>query len=157
MADIIPVVELATKQFIKQQQEYAAKGKILTEENEIALFARCIHLQTLTSPDSAKVPPLEDSYVSKQPDGTYKVSGYLDSKNSFGTYIRSQYTYTIEKSNGELKCPNVFVNASQQEAEKKINNFNKLFTSHTILWWILGIASAIITITVSTCQMSSLF
>ncbi len=157
MADIKPVVELATKQFERKQKEMEEKGVILSQENKLALFASCIHLQTLTSPDTAKLPPLEDSYITKQLDGSYKVSGYLDSQNSYGTYIRSQYTYTIRILNGKFYCSDVFVDSAQQEVEKKLNTYNNIFNSHTILWWVLGIISTIITITVSTCQMSSLF
>ena len=157
MADIKPVVELAKKQFLKKQQEMTNNGTILSEEDEIALFALCIHLQTLTSPDTAKLPPLEDSYVSKQPDGSFKVSGYLDSQNAYGTYIRSQYTYIIKKEDGQFECSETFVDATQQEMEKNINNINQLVTSHTVIWWLLGIIGTIITISISACQMSSLF
>lgn len=157
MADIKPVVELATKQFLRKKEEMAQNGKILSEEQEMALFASCIHLQTLTTPDSAKLPPLEDSYVAKADDGSYRVSGYLDSQSGDGTYIRSQYTYNIKRVNGQLQCTDVFVDAIQEEQERTRNEFNKIFNSRTILWWILGIISTIITITVSTCQVNTLF
>ena len=132
MADIKPVVELATKQFMKKKQEMTENGITLSEEHEIALFASCIHLQTLCSPDSAKLPPLEDSYVSKQQDGSYKVSGYLDSQNSYGTYIRSQYTYIVKKENGQLQCPDVFVDAAQQKVEKNVDAINKSINSNIL-------------------------
>lgn len=156
MAQLRPVVELAKVQFEKKRQEYANEGKVLTAHEEVALFSQCIVLQTLASPSSAKLPALDDISVVEK-DGYYEVSGYVDGQNAYGTYLREQYTYKITNNNGNLMCLNVFVDSEQSKAEETINNYNKLFNSNTILWWILGIIGTILTITISTCQTAALF
>ena len=156
MAELKPVVELAKIQMSKKLEEYKQEGKNLTEKEEAALFSQCIVMQTLAAPSTAKVPALDDLSVIEK-DGYYEVSGYVDVQNSYGTYMREQYTYKLKKLSGNWTSLEVFVDSAQAEEEKIINNYNKLFNSHTILWWVLGIIGTIITLTVSMCQTAALF
>ena len=156
MAELKPVVELAKIQMSKKLEEYKQEGKNLTEKEEAALFSQCIVVQTLVAPATAKVPELDDVSVIEK-DGYYEVAGYVDVQNSYGTYMREQYTYKLKKLNGSWTSLEVFVDSAQAETEKTINNYNKIFNSNTILWWVLGIIGTIITITVSTCQTAALF
>ena len=145
MADFSNTSEMALHQFYKKKDEYGS----MTERDEAALFAQCVELQVLKAPATAQFPPLDEMSV-KGSDGRYTVSGFVDSQNSYGTSVRSQYTYNVEKdSNGLWKCTNQFVSTASQ--------INGQILGNTVLWWILGILGTLITFGVTSCQMSSLF
>lgn len=153
MAEILPVAELAKKQFEKKKKEYLDQGKALTENEEAALFAQCLAVNTLKAPASAKLPDLDESHVSVLEGGGYRVSGYVDSQNSYGAYVRTQYSYRVVKLGSSWETSEVFVDAEQAETEKT----QRKAEWNAVAWWILGIISTIIIITVSTCQTSMLF
>lgn len=145
MADYSNTSEMAWLQFTKKKNEYG----ILSERDEAALFAQCVELQVLKAPATAKFPDFDQMVVNGS-NGHYNVSGFVDSQNSYGASIRSQYTYNVEKdSSGKWKCTNQFVSTSSQ-----INNH---MLGNTIIWWILGILGTLITIGVTSCQMNGLF
>lgn len=56
--------------------------------------------KNLRSPSTAEFAPIREHYKEKQPDGSYKVSGYLDSQNAFGATIRSRYTCHLKPADG---------------------------------------------------------
>ena len=145
MADFSNTSEMAWLQFVKKKAEY----ETLSERDEAALFAQCVELQILKAPATAKFPAFDEMVVNGS-DGHYNVSGFVDSQNSYGASIRSQYTYNVEKdATGRWKCTNQFIST-----EKQINN---QMLSNSIVWWVLGILGTIITFAVTSCQMSSLF
>ena len=145
MAELNNTSEMAWLQFAKKKGEYES----LTERDEAALFAQCVELQVLKAPATAKFPGFDEMVVNGS-DGHYSVSGFVDSQNSYGASIRSNYTYNIEKdASGKWKCTNQFIDTST-----KINN---QMLGNTVIWWILGIIGTLITIGVTSCQMSSLF
>lgn len=145
MNDFSNTSEMAWLQFTKKKAEYDT----LTERDEAALFAQCVELQVLKAPATAKFPSFEEMVVNGN-DGHYDVSGFVDSENSYGASIRSNYTYNIEKDeNGKWKCTNQFVDSSTQ--------INNQMMSNTVLWWVLGIIGTLITFGVTSCQMSALF
>ncbi|MBO5429765.1 MAG: hypothetical protein J6A10_07360 [Peptococcaceae bacterium] len=149
MTDYSNISEMARLQYNKKKTEY----ENLTERDEAALFAQCVELQVLKAPATAKFPEFDEMIVNGS-DGHYSVSGFVDSQNSYGASIRSQYTYAVEKNSaGEWKCTDQFVD-SAKNISKQINGE---IVGNTILWWILGIIGALITIGVTSCQMESLF
>lgn len=149
MADYSNTSEMAWLQFVKKKAEYAE----LSERDEAALFAQCVELQVLKAPATAVFPGFDEMVVNGS-DGHYNVSGFVDSQNSYGASIRTQYTYNVEKDeSGKWKCTNQFVDSATQ-----INaQINAQTVSNTILYWVLGIIGTLITLGVTSCQMNSLF
>ena len=148
MADYSNTSELAWLQFQKRASDYES----LTERDEAALFAQCVELQVLKAPATAKFPGFNEMVIQGS-HGRYSVSGFVDSQNSYGAMIRSNYTYNIEKdAYGRWKCTDQF-----EDTSVKINReVNAQMTSNTILWWVLGILGTLITFGVTFCQMNSI-
>lgn len=145
MSDYSNTSEMAWLQFVKRKNEYDS----LTERDEAALFAQCVELQILKAPATAKFPTFDEMVVNGS-DGHYNVSGFVDSQNSYGATIRSNYTYNIEKdASGKWKCTNQFVSTARQ--------INGQVLSNTVIWWVLGILGTLITIGFTSCQMSGLY
>ncbi|MBQ7874506.1 MAG: hypothetical protein IJ306_05025 [Oscillospiraceae bacterium] len=132
--------ELAKLQFNKKIEEYQEKNITLSERDEAALFAQCVELQVLKAPASAVFPSFDEMVVNGS-DGHYSVSGFVDSQNSYGATIRSSFTYNIEKTEGQWKCTDTFVDSASQISSQ----LNSNMVSNSILWWILSIAGTIIT------------
>ena len=145
MADFSNTSDLAWLQFTKKRAEYSG----LTERDEAALYAQCVELQVFKAPATAKFPGFDEMVVNGS-NGHYNVSGFVDSQNSYGATIRSNYTYNVEKDDsGKWKCTNQFVSSASQINSQMIGN--------TVLWWVLGIIGTLITIAFTSCQMNSLF
>lgn len=145
MADFSNTSELAWLQFEKKKLEYPE----LSERDAAALFAQCVELQVLKAPATAKFPPFDEMVVNGS-NGHYNVSGFVDSQNSYGASIRTNYTYNVEKDDsGKWKCTNQFVSTSSQ--------VNRQMLGNTVIWWILGILGTLITMGVTSCQMNSMF
>ena len=145
MADFSNTSDLAWLQFTKKRAEYSG----LTERDEAALYAQCVELQVLKAPATAKFPGFDEMVVNGS-NGHYNVSGFVDSQNSYGATIRSNYTYNVEKDDsGKWKCTNQFVSSASQINSQMIGN--------TVLLWVLGLIGTLITIAFTSCQMNSLF
>ena len=145
MADFSNTSEMAWLQFEKRKAEYPE----LSERDAAALFAQCVEFQVLKAPATAKFPSFDEMIVNGS-NGHYNVSGFVDSQNSYGASIRSNYTYNVEKdASGKWKCTNQFVSTSSQ--------INSQMLGNTVIWWILGILGTLITFGVTSCQMSNLF
>ena len=139
------VSEGAWQQFCKSRVSYA----ILTERDEAALYAQCVEYQLLKAPTTARFPQLSEMSVIGS-NGRYTVSGFVDSQNSYGANIRTQYTYNVEKDAvGKWRCTNQFVSTSSQIQQQMIGN--------TVLWWVLGIIGTLITFGVASCSVNSMF
>ena len=132
--------------------EYERNGIKLSERDQVALYAQCVETQVLKSPASAIFPPLDQMIVTGQ-DGRYSVSGFVDSQNSYGAMIRSNYSFNIERFGDAWRCADHFVD----------NNIliQRNMMSNTALWWVLGIIGTIITYLVihftTMAELDSLF
>lgn len=145
MANFDNTSELAWNLFLRKLPEYPG----ITERDAAALYAQCIETQVLKAPATAQFPPLSDMIVNGS-SGNYSVSGYVDSQNSYGAVIRTQYTYNVVMDQtGRWTCPNKFVSTQSQ--------INSQMMGNTILWWILGILGTIITFAITSCQINSMF
>lgn len=69
---------------------------------------RCIEAQ-LKSPSTAKFNPDLDYGVKKVNDTVFTISSYVDSQNSFGAMVRTNYTCTLNHfpSRGTFSCSDV--------------------------------------------------
>ena len=144
MSDYSSVSAVAEVQFSKKKREMEAKGILLSEKEEAALYTQLVETQLLTAPASAIFPPLDEMAVQKYDDGTYQVSGFVDSQNSYGAMLRTQFSYRVEKKNGKWNCLETFVDRAEQERQKLREESNKDATSHAVLWWVLGIIGSIV-------------
>lgn len=152
MADYSNTSALAEIQFSKKKAEMEAAGTILTERDEAALYAQFVELQVLKAPATAVFPPLDEMVVQGS-GGRYAVSGFVDSQNSYGATIRSNYSYNVEKVNGKWKCTDTFVDSNTQINKQ----LNQTMTNQACLWWVLGILGAIISAAIFAIQMGDIF
>ena len=89
--------------FKKKMKSFQQSGEQMTEDLEAALFAQCLALQKLKAPTSAVFPELDEMIVIGG-DGSYTVSGYVDSQNENGVMIRDDFTFNVEKNDGRWMC-----------------------------------------------------
>lgn len=136
--------------YAKFRKEYEEGVNVLDEEAEAKLFAKAVELQLLKTPASAVFCDMEEMSVLPVGEGAYSVSGYVDSQNSYGAMLRSQFTLLVLKDeNGTWKNADRFVSTAQ--------SVNNSIISSTIIWWILGIIGTIITLAVSYAFTSMMF
>ena len=102
--------------FKKKLEKYRKEHGDPTEEVEAMLFAQAVELQTLKAPSSAQFCDLEQMTVSRELNGSYIVSGFVDSQNSYGAYIRDSFTLTVFKDEAEWKSADKFVPEGQKRS-----------------------------------------
>lgn len=132
------------------RNEYEQGVGTLDEAAEAKMFAKAVELQLLKTPASAVFCAMEEITALPIGEGAYAVSGYVDSQNSYGAMLRSQFNLTVFKDeNGIWKNANKFISTAA--------SVNGSIVSHTILWWVLGIIGTIITLAISYAFSSSMF
>ena len=149
MADFSNTSEFAWQQFLQTKAANEAAGVVLSERDEAALFAQCVELQVLKAPATAQFPPLNQMIVNGS-GGMYSVSGYVDSQNSYGAMIRTQYTYHVQRDMyGKWSCTDKFVSTQASATASVLGS--------TILYWIIGLLFIFITYMIISAQMDSIF
>jgi hypothetical protein len=89
--------------FVWRPSEQSGSTQTTTEQKpdkiEIMTFAQLLVEKRLTAPSTAKHPWGSSNYKITDLGGNrYTVSSYVDSQNSFGARIRTNYAVTIKKS-----------------------------------------------------------
>lgn len=123
-------------EFSKRLAEFIEKNGSISERDEAILFAQAVEMQLLKAPQTAVFPSLEQFNVIEN-NGSYKVSGFVDSQNSYGASIRTPFTINVNKNGGAWSCSDSFISTTAQVGAQMAGN--------TILFWILGIIGTIIT------------
>jgi hypothetical protein len=94
--------------FNKELQEYRELSKELDpsysttkrinnlSDDEIKYAAHQYVLPQLKAPSTAKFPSLNSAKISKNDDGTYIVSSYVDSQNEFGAMVRTNWAVKLK-------------------------------------------------------------
>ena len=67
---------------------------------EVCVEAQHLIGQFLKSPSTAKFPTCNDTTITKVSDDKYTVSAYVDSQNSYGAMLRSDWSLTYHYTNG---------------------------------------------------------
>ena len=134
--------------FSNKLAKYTEENGVISEREEAILYAQSVELQLLKAPQTAVFPPLEQFRVSEA-NGSYIVSGHVDSQNSYGASVRTPFSLTVTKNSGVWSCSNKFVSTSSSIGAQMVGN--------TILYWILGIIGTAILFAISSCSMSSMF
>ena len=137
-------VLIASQRYSVRRKEFGE----LSERDEAALYSQCLEEQLLKAPASAVFPSLSEVIVNGG-NWTYSVTSYVDSQNSYGAMIRTNYTFNIMKTEAGWTCLDQFV-STESVVERKVSNS---ILSHTILYWILGIIGTIITFLIIKAQI----
>lgn len=101
----------AQLEFSRRLAQFVEAYGSITERQEAILFAQSVELQLLKAPQTARFPSFENYNVSEN-DGHYKISGYVDSQNSYGASIRTPFTINAFKTGGSWSCSDKFVSTS---------------------------------------------
>lgn len=108
----IPNYEISSKaQFDYQQRlnSYRESSGEPNEEIEAKLFAQAVELQLLKAPSSAKFSALEQTGATKLTNGVYLIVGFVDSQNSYGAVIRTNFSLTVFNDGTGWKSADKFV------------------------------------------------
>ncbi len=116
------------------REETQKRGE-MNEREQAAVYAQCVEKCVLKSPATAVFPSLEMMTVSGS-DGHYRVSGYVDAQNAYGTCVRENYSYNVSLGEDGWYCTNTF-ESTEKSIERKVTN-------NAIKWWVLGIIGTLI-------------
>lgn len=86
------------KQKIEQVKKQQSAGR--SAATSAYVYAEEAVKQKLKSPSTAKFPYYDTDSLSKSSDGSYTISSYVDSQNSFGAMIRSQWSCKMKPVSG---------------------------------------------------------
>jgi len=123
-------------EFSKRLATYIEQNGSITEREEAILYAQALEMQLLKAPQTAVFPSMEQFNVIEN-NGSYKVSGFVDSQNSYGATIRTPFTMNVNKNGGSWSCSDKFISSTASIGAQMAGN--------VILYWILGIIGTIIT------------
>ncbi len=78
---------------------------------EVMTFAQALVEKQLKAPSTAKHPWGSSNYqITDLGDYRYRVSSYVDSQNSFGAMLRTNYTVVIRQSGDKWILENIDIN-----------------------------------------------
>lgn len=113
--------EYSKYKFNKELQEYRELSKELDPsysttkrinhlgDDEIKFAAHQFVLPQLKAPSTAKFPSLNTAKISKNDDGSFLVSSYVDSQNEFGAIVRTNWVVRLKKlPNGKIQMLDIF-------------------------------------------------
>lgn len=89
--------EKVKKDFNKRLSKYHDDGIVLTTEQEAILFAQCIQLQFLKSPNSAVFSDFDEFNVEIK-DDVYTVSGNYEAQNSYGGMRHDYFQISVQRT-----------------------------------------------------------
>lgn len=92
-------------------KESVEKGSSVTDKLQAYRYAMGFVKEKLKSPSSAKFPDSQRKVDDTRymGDNTYKIDSYVESMNSFGTMIRTDFSCTIKFDNGSVYCNNLII------------------------------------------------
>lgn len=76
---------------IKAKKEAEIKQKEEEQKTLAYVYSQLCVKQKLKSPSSAKFPYTDEAEILKENDSTYLIKSYVDSQNSFGAMLRTNY------------------------------------------------------------------
>ena len=80
--------------FKKMLSEYSEEE--LTKETEAKIYAKALQTMLLKTPASAKFCELDEIKVTLS-NGIYQVNGYVDSQNSYGAMVRTNFAFKVKE------------------------------------------------------------
>lgn len=92
-------IAMASVAFEKMLAENSV-DEIADKETYAKVYAKAVQSILLKAPGTAKFCDFNEMTVVSSND-TYTVSGYVDSQNSYGAYVRTPFTYNIKEENGK--------------------------------------------------------
>ncbi|WFO15028.1 hypothetical protein M601_014210 [Cellulophaga baltica 4] len=100
------------REIIEIREEYRNQEKIETfsylSDDQISLAAQKFVKKSLQSPSTAKFPALFKSSVKKLSPGYFMVSSFVDSQNTFGAMIRSNYEVKLRQTtDGKIELQDI--------------------------------------------------
>jgi uncharacterized integral membrane protein len=89
----------AQAEYTKRLAAYSKEGASADERTQAKLFAQAVMTLTLMAPSTAVFSELDETAVAEN-DGTYTVTGWVDSQNMFGAMMRTPFSMTVFEQDG---------------------------------------------------------
>lgn len=86
---------------VEQAQTYS--------DTEVYVDAKAIIEKALKAPSTAKYPSSSDAKIERSENNRFKVTSYVDSQNSFGAMIRSDWSVTFQYVGDQVKTYQVIL------------------------------------------------
>jgi hypothetical protein len=102
----------AQNDYAKKLQEYEAQSGAADEVTQAKLFACAVEMQVLKTPSIATFQKVEEMTATSLGDGAYVISGYVDSQNSYGATLRTDFVLNVKLKDGTWKSLDRFVRKS---------------------------------------------
>ncbi len=89
----------AQAEYTKRLAAYSKEGASADERTQAKLFAQAVMTLTLMAPSTAVFSELVETAVAEN-DGTYTVTGWVDSQNMFGAMMRTPFSMAVFAQDG---------------------------------------------------------
>jgi len=94
---------------LPESEEDAGPQEYEVDKTLACIIAQDFVKQRLKSPKSAEFPPCRDISIDYLGNKTYEVSGYVDSQNSFGALLRTDYYVRLTDLGETWKAEEVII------------------------------------------------